>query len=236
MVISIRDLTVEYRVGAESFPALDVPSWDVAEGAQVAISGPSGSGKSTLLNVVAGLLKPTTGSVEVCGHALERMGEAARDRFRAAKVSYIFQTFNLLEGYTALENVLLGAAFSPGRFHRDQARELLARVGLARRERHHPSKLSIGEQQRVAIARALARKPALILADEPTGSLDPRHAEGVVTLLREACREHDCALVVVSHETRVAQAFDTRVDFMTLNRALAGAPSGAADAAKGGAS
>jgi putative ABC transport system ATP-binding protein len=199
MVISVKKLTVEYRAGAESFAALDVPSWEVGDREQVAISGPSGSGKSTLLNVIAGLLSPTSGSVEVCGQQLAGLGESARDRFRAAHVSYIFQTFNLLEGYTALENVLLGASFSPGRFDRVHARALLEKVGLTHRLSHYPSKLSIGEQQRVAIARALAKEPQLILADEPTGSLDPRHAAGVVTLLRDACREHGCALVVVSH-------------------------------------
>ncbi len=222
MVISIRNLTVEYRAGAEPFLALDVPNWEVGDEEQVAISGPSGSGKSTLLNVVAGLLAPTSGSVVVCGTELSDLGEAERDRFRAAHVSYIFQTFNLLQGYTAIENVLVGAAFSHGGVNRTQARELLAKVGLAHREHYYPSKLSIGEQQRVAIARALARKPKLILADEPTGSLDPKHAAGVVELLREACREHRCALVVVSHEMKIAEAFDRRVDFMTLNRALNG--------------
>jgi putative ABC transport system ATP-binding protein len=225
MVISVKNLTVEYRAGAESFLALDVPAWEVAEHEQVAISGPSGSGKSTLLNVVAGLLAPTGGSVEVCGRQLAGLGEAERDRFRAAHVSYIFQTFNLLEGYTALENVLLGASFSAGRLDRAQAHALLEKVGLTHRLNHYPSKLSIGEQQRVAIARALAKKPQLILADEPTGSLDPRHAAGVVKLLRDACREHGCALVVVSHETKVVAVFDTRVNFLDLNHALAGAAS-----------
>jgi putative ABC transport system ATP-binding protein len=222
MVVSLHELVVEFRVGAERIQVLDRPSWSVDDGEQVALFGPSGSGKSTLLNVVAGLLAPTAGSVIVCGQELSRLGEAERDRFRAAHVSYIFQTFNLMQGYTALENVLIGAAFSPGRFHRDQARALLGRVGLSHRENYYPSKLSIGEQQRVAIARALAKKPKLILADEPTGSLDPRHAEGVVSLLREACREHGCALVIVSHETKIADAFDRREDFLRLNRALAG--------------
>ena len=222
MVISVRGLVVEYRAGAEPFLALDVPVWDVDDTEQVAISGPSGSGKSTLLNVVAGLLAPTAGSVVVCGQELSGLGEAERDRFRATHVSYIFQTFNLLLGYTALENVLVGAAFSRGGVGRAGARELLDKVGLAHRTHCYPSKLSIGEQQRVAIARALARKPKLILADEPTGSLDPKHAAGVVELLREACREHACALVVVSHEAKIAGAFDRQVDFMQLNRALAG--------------
>ena len=221
MVVAIQDLTVDYIIGAETLRILDVPAWDVGPREQVVLWGPSGSGKSTLLNVVAGLLRPTRGRVQVCGQELSGLGEARRDRFRARYISYIFQTFNLLEGYTALENVLMGSAFSPGKVDRAQAHRLLDQVGLAHRAKHRPSALSIGEQQRVAIARALAKEPELILADEPTGSLDPRHAAGVMTLLRNACHEHHCALIVVSHETTIADTFEKRIDFMSLNRALA---------------
>ena len=222
MVILLRDLTVEYRNGGESFLALDVPLWEVAEGEQVAVSGPSGSGKSTLLNIVAGLLAPSSCSVQVCGRELAGLGEAERDHFRAAHIAYIFQTFNLLQGYTALENVLLGATFSPEPTDRATAKALLEKVGLGRRLKNVPAQLSIGEQQRVAIARALVKRPKLILADEPTGSLDPRHAAGVIALLRETCGESGCALIVVSHEPGIVSAFDRKVDFMSLNRALAG--------------
>ena len=221
MVVAIQDLTVDYSIGAETLRVLDVPAWDVGPQEQVVLWGPSGSGKSTLLNVVAGLLRPTRGRVEVCGQEISGFGEAQRDRFRARHISYIFQTFNLLAGYTALENVLMGAAFSSKRVDRAQALHLLEQVGLGHRARHRPSALSIGEQQRVAIARALAKEPELILADEPTGSLDPRHAAGVATLLRNACQEHGCALIVVSHEATVAQTFEKRVEFMSLNHALA---------------
>lgn len=226
MVISVENLAVEYPSGGETLRVLDIALWQVQESELVAISGPSGSGKSTLLNVVAGLLTATRGRVTVCGRELSQLGESERDRFRAANVAYIFQTFNLLQGYTTLENVLLGAAFSQPRITRIQAQSLLDEVGLARRANHYPSQLSIGEQQRVAIARALAKRPRLILADEPTGSLDPRHAGEVVRLLREACAEHKCALVVVSHETSVVEAFPRRVDFLQLNRAFA-SPGGA---------
>lgn len=225
MIVRIRDLAVEYHHGGESLRVADIPAWDVAEGEQVAVSGPSGSGKSTLLNVVAGLLVPTSGTVTVCGVELTALGEAGRDRFRAAHVAYIFQTFNLLQGYTATENVLLGATFSPTRPDRAVATALLERVGLAARLDYRPSEMSIGEQQRVAVARALIKRPKLILADEPTGSLDPRHAAEVVTLLRDACREHGCALIVVTHEAGIAAAFDQQVNFLELNRALA-APGG----------
>ncbi len=226
MVIAIENLQMTYHLGAETVRVLDLPDWKVGPREQVVLWGPSGTGKSTLLNVLAGLLRPTDGHVRVCGQELTTLSEAQLDRFRAKHISYIFQTFNLLEGYTALENVLMGAAFSPNRLDRPRAGKLLEQVGLGRRTHHRPSALSIGEQQRVAIARALAKSPELILADEPTGSLDPHHAEGVVRLLCDACREHQCALVVVSHETTVAEAFDRRVDFVELNRTLA--PTGGA--------
>ena len=226
MVVSTRNLVLEYRLGAETLRVLDIPSWDLGDGEQVAISGPSGSGKSTLLNLVAGLALLTSGSLVVCDHDVTRLSEAERDRFRAAHLAYIFQTFNLLQGYTALENVLLGAAFGPVRADRASATALLERVGLGARLRHLPAEMSIGEQQRVAVARALVKRPQLILADEPTGSLDPRHAAEVVALLRDACRERGCALVVVTHETSIAAAFDRRLDFRELNRALA-TPGGA---------
>ncbi len=221
MLISIKNLKVEYRIGAETLTVLDVPDWKVDEHEQLAISGPSGSGKSTLLNVIAGLLPATSGSINVCGCELSKMGETERDHFRAANIAYIFQTFNLLQGYTALENVLLGATFSPGKPDRGYAKELLAQVGLGKRLKHYPSEMSIGEQQRVAIARALVKKPKLILADEPTGSLDPFHAGEVIRLLRDASREHGCALMTVSHEMGIVSGFEQRVDFLKLNRACA---------------
>ena len=221
MVIKIEHLKVDYRNGGESFTVVDIPSWHVSQTEQVAISGPSGSGKSTLLHVIAGLLQPSSGSVQVCGQELAAVGEAERDRFRARSIGYIFQSFNLLQGYTAIENVLLGMTFSPRKPHRQDAVELLKQVGLAHRLTHYPAQMSIGEQQRVAIARALVKRPELILADEPTGSLDPRHTGEVVTKLRQVCREHGCTLVVVSHEQEVVGAFERQVSFMELNRAFA---------------
>ncbi|MHC4778122.1 MAG: ABC transporter ATP-binding protein [Planctomycetota bacterium] len=228
MLITIKDLTLEYRSGAESLKVLDIPEWSVDKGEQVAISGPSGSGKSTLINVISGLLSPTAGSVQVAGTELTALGEAERDRFRARTIGYIFQNFNLLQGYTALENVLLGLTFSSRKVDRGAARELLAAVGLSQRMTHYPSELSIGEQQRVAIARALAKKPELLLADEPTGSLDPLHTADVVAKLREISRDFGCTLIVVSHEEEVVSSFDKKVSFLELNRAFAPVQGGGA--------
>ena len=225
-IIELNALKVWYALEGESLTVLDIPAWHVDEGEQVALFGPSGCGKSTLLHVIAGLLTPSAGTVRVCGRELTAMGEAERDRFRARHIGYIFQNFNLLQGYTALENVLMGMTFSPETPDRGLAKALLAEVGLSHRLKHYPAQMSIGEQQRVAIARALAKKPELILADEPTGSLDPVHSSGVVTSLRAACRKHGCSLLVVSHERDVIAAFDTRVSFLELNHAFAvkGAP------------
>ena len=221
MIVETNDLILQYGSGSESCPILSVPHWDLQPQEQVAISGPSGSGKSTFLNVLAGLLVPQDGQVSVCGQDLTRLGEAQRDRFRARHIGYIFQTFNLLQGYSALENVLLGATFAHQAVDRPHIRALLERVGLGHRLHHRPAHLSIGEQQRVAIARALAKRPELILADEPTGSLDPRHTREIVQLLRDVCRDEHCSLVVVSHESAVVGAFERRDDFLTVNRAFA---------------
>jgi ABC-type lipoprotein export system ATPase subunit len=220
MIVTLKDLVVEYRMADETLRVLDIPMWSVGKGAQVAISGPSGSGKSTLLNIIAGLLVPTEGTVMVAGSELTRLNEAERDCFRADSIGCIFQNFNLLQGYTALENVLMGMTFSSQKSDGKEARELLSMVGLSHRMDHYPRELSIGEQQRVAIARAIAKKPGLILADEPTGSLDPLHTEGVILKLREVSSSLGCTLIVVSHEQEVVSDFEERVSFLELNQAF----------------
>ncbi len=224
MVLQLKELLVEYELGTSRFTVVDIGQWSLDKGVQVAIFGPSGCGKSTLLHVIAGLLAPNRGQVTVCGKDLMSMSESDLDHFRAAHIGYIFQDFNLLQGYTAAENVLIGMTFSRQSADKHRAGELLERVGLSHRMKHRPAELSIGERQRVAIARALARKPELILADEPTGSLDPVHAREVVKLLREACREYGCSLIVVSHDPGVVGSFDASVPFMELNRAFAASP------------
>ncbi|MBU0994922.1 MAG: ABC transporter ATP-binding protein [Proteobacteria bacterium] len=221
MTITIDHLKVEYHNGGELLTILDIPFWHVKKGEQISISGPSGSGKSTLLHIIAGLLQPNKGSVQVCGQELTQLGEVKRDRFRAKSIGYIFQNFNLLQGFTALENVLLGMTFSAEKPHRQAAIDLLKEMGLDNRLKHYPSQMSIGEQQRVAIARALVKKPDIILADEPTGSLDPLHTGSVIVKLRQACEEQGCTLIIVSHEKEVVSAFEKQVCFLELNRAFA---------------
>lgn len=221
MVVEVTNLQMTYQVGNTAVTVLDIPHWRVEDGMQIALHGSSGCGKSTLLHLLAGLVLPTQGTVRVCGEDLTQLSEVARDAIRAQAVSIIFQQFNLMQGYTALENVLLGMTFGPHAVDRTHANDLLDLVGLTHRRQHYPRQLSIGEQQRVAIARALARRPALLLADEPTGSLDPRHTDEVVRLLQQVCAQCGCALVLVSHDTRVVQAFSHQVAFLDLNRAFA---------------
>ena len=140
-----------------------------------------------------------------------RLFEPGRDRFRAEKIGYVFQTFNLLHGFTALENVMLGMTFARGKKDASRARKLLERVGLSHRLQHKPSKLSVGEQQRVAVARALANRPRLLLADEPTANVDPSNQQRVIDLIRGTCDEENVALLMVTHEMEVANQFK-RVD------------------------
>jgi len=218
-LLELRDVKKGYRAPDGDFQqVLDVPAFDLEARAEVALAGSSGSGKTTLLNVIAGLLRPDTGSVRFDGVEVSALGEAARDAWRARNVGYVFQSFHLLGGYTALENVVLGMTFGPGA-DRKFARELLERLELGHRLNHRPSQLSIGQQQRVALARALANRPRLVLADEPTGNLDPRHALEALGLLRGLCTEVGAALLVVSHDTRVLGSFERRLDLAELNRA-----------------
>jgi putative ABC transport system ATP-binding protein len=147
------------------------------------------------------------------------LSEVERDRFRAQNLGYVFQTFNLLQGYTALENVLLGMMFGPGP-DRSVARALLDELGLGDRLDYRPAQLSIGQQQRVALARALANRPRLVLADEPTGNLDAHHSGEALRMIRDACREHDAALLLVTHDEAVLTQFERVVDLADINRAM----------------
>jgi putative ABC transport system ATP-binding protein len=195
-----------------------VPAFSLAAGEQLALRGESGSGKTTFLNLIAGILAPDEGRIEIDGVNAADLSEPQRDRMRAEKLGYIFQTFNLLQGYTAIENVVLGMAFGKGADRR-RARELLERVGLGHHLRHYPRQLSTGQQQRVAVARALANRPMLVLADEPTGNLDRRHALESLRLIREVCRENGAALLLVSHDDHVLGQFESVKEFTSINLA-----------------
>jgi putative ABC transport system ATP-binding protein len=207
-LLELRDLKKTYASpDGETTTVVDVRHFVVAPGEQVALRGESGSGKTTLLNLIAGLLTPDGGQILLDGTDMARLSEPARDHLRAQTLGYVFQTFNLLQGYTALENVLLGMMFGPGPDPR-YARELLERVGLGDRLRYRPRALSVGQQQRVAVARALANRPRLLLADEPTGNLDPVRAVEAIDLIRGICEESGAALLLVSHDPRILERFD----------------------------
>ncbi len=201
-------------------PILDIERFAVAAGEQVVMIGKSGCGKTTLLHIISGITRADEGVIEIDGLNIAGLAESARDRFRADKLGYIFQTFNLLPAFSALENVLLGMAFATGRLDAVRGRHLLERVGLGHRMTHKPTMLSVGEQQRVAVARALANRPKLLLADEPTANVDTRHQQQIIDLIRETCREESVALVLVTHTPDVARQFDRVENLEEFNRAV----------------
>lgn len=198
---------------------VDVPSFALEAGEQVALRGSSGCGKTTLLHLIAGILQAESGNIRIDGQEMTKLSEAGRDQLRARNIGYVFQTFNLLQGYTALENVLLGMMFGKGR-DAARAQAILERVGLGDRMHYRPRQLSVGQQQRVAVARALANHPKLVLADEPTGNLDPHHAREALALVRDICRENGAALLLVSHDEGVLAQFERAVDFTEINVCL----------------
>jgi ABC-type lipoprotein export system ATPase subunit len=193
----------------------------LSAGSCTVLRGRSGSGKTTLLNLIAGVTVPTAGNILVGGTDVFALSEARRDRFRAAHVGYVFQTFNLLAALSALENVMLAMMFAGVVPHRDQrghAGDLLARLGLSERLAHKPAQLSRGEQQRVAIARALANSPPLLLADEPCASLDARTADEVLAIFLAVCRQDNKTLLLVSHDEAALGEADQVIDMAELNR------------------
>jgi len=204
-VIRVRDL-VRRHGEVEVLRGID---FAIAPGEFVALTGPSGAGKSTLLQILGGLDRGYAGTVEVFGKDLARLGERELAAYRNREVGFVFQAFNLVEGLSALDNVLLPATFGRGvRADRGRARALLERVGLGAKAERLPSELSGGEKQRVALARALLFSPRLVLADEPTGALDEENARGVIAILCELCREGGITAVVASHERAVREAAD----------------------------
>jgi putative ABC transport system ATP-binding protein len=218
-VLELRDVKKSYPLPAGGVHlVLDLPAFDLQAREQVALEGPSGTGKTTFLNCCAGILKPDQGSVKVDGRDIAALKESEGDALRGRALGYVFQTFNLLQGLSALENVEMAMRLGAG-LDRKRALALLERVGLADKLGHRPSQLSAGQQQRVAVARALANRPALVLADEPTGNLDAESAQEALDLLREACTEAQAALLVVSHDPRVLGRFRKRLALADLNRA-----------------
>ncbi|MEE8106768.1 MAG: ABC transporter ATP-binding protein [Planctomycetota bacterium] len=213
----------------EKHTVVRVPEFALDAGAHIALQGSSGSGKTTFLHLIAGILAADNGRIRIAGEEITGLSEAERDRARAQHIGYVFQTFNLLQGYTALENVTLAMRFGAG-VDRAKAESLLERVGLGDRMAYRPRQLSVGQQQRVAVARALANGPQLVLADEPTGNLDRTHAFEAVDLIREVCRENEAALLLVSHDAAILDRFEDRRAFTDVNQTGDGQQSGMAGA------
>ena len=204
MILQVRDLVMRLRSGGREVAILDGVSLDVAARETVAVTGPSGSGKSTLLGLIAGLDRPTAGSIVLDGVEITTLDENRLARLRRDRVGFVFQSYHLIPTLTAIENVAMPLELA-GRPHRlERARELLDAVGLVGRADHYPSQLSGGEQQRVAIARALALRPPLVLADEPTGNLDSATGAQIIELLLALNREHGSTLVLVTHDEALA--------------------------------
>ena len=217
MLLEIEGLKKSYvSPDGEKNVVVNIPRFNLKEGQQTALEGQSGSGKTTFLNLIAGILQADEGKIVLNGNELSALSESSRDRLRADTIGYVFQTFNLLQGYTALENVALGMMFGPGADY-DRAKKLLERVGLGDRLNYRPRQMSVGQQQRVAVARALANKPKLVLADEPTGNLDHRNAKESLKLIREACTENGAALLLVSHDREVLSAFENVRNLSDIN-------------------
>ena len=210
VLIRVRGLTKEFRLGKTLVRALKGVSLDIYRGEYLSIMGPSGSGKSTLFNLVGGLDRPTSGEVEVAGCDLTKLTSRQLAYFRGNHIGYVFQSYNLLPAYSAVANVAMPLLFS-GKPYPEAVRcaeEVLDRVGLGHRFHHRPDELSGGQQQRVAIARALANSPAIILADEPTGNLDLHTGEEIIQLLHRLSKETGVTVITATHDHKMLDVSD----------------------------
>ncbi len=204
-MISVQNLGMQLRAGSHLVTILDGITFEVPEKQVVAIVGPSGSGKSTLLGLMAGLDKPTAGTIQLNGFDITALTETQLAHFRREYIGYIFQSFHLIPTLTAMENVALPLDLSGEPLAANRAEELLAAVGLQDRQHHYPVQLSGGEQQRVAVARAFACRPPILLADEPTGNLDSGTGQVVIDLLLKLNQDHGSTLVLVTHDSNLAE-------------------------------
>jgi len=206
--VFLEDVSKTYRMGEVEVHALKEVSLTVTKGEFVVVLGPSGSGKTTMLNCVGGIDSPTSGTIVVGGKDISRLNEKELTKFRRDTVGFIFQFFNLIPTLTARENVEFALDLVP-KEKRGSALDVLDQLGLGDRANHFPSQLSGGEQQRVAVARALAKRPPVVLCDEPTGELDFDTGKMILRLMRDIARQEDCNFLVVTHNSAIAQMADT---------------------------
>lgn len=224
-IIEIKGLRKVYKIGSEKVIALDNVTLSVQKGEICCLLGTSGSGKSTLLNMIAGLEKPTKGSILIRGQRIDKMNEKMLAKFRQANMGFVFQAYNLLPALTAVENVALPLTFKRVRKKEriSRAKEMLKLVGLASHMNHKPTQMSGGQQQRVGIARAFVSAPPVMLADEPTGNLDSRTTKDVMHMMVDMVRENDQTLLIVTHDhdvalyaDRIIHILDGNIDYIEL--------------------
>ena len=213
-LIEIRDLKKIYKMGTEKVVALGGINLDIYEGEILCLLGTSGSGKSTLLNMVAGLDKPTSGTISIGGIHIEKLSESQVTKFRRLNVGFIFQSYNLIKNLSAMDNVSLGLIFKGvSKKKRDElAKDILEKVGLGERLHHKPNEMSGGQQQRVSIAHAFVDAPKIIFADEPTGNLDTNTSFEVMNLMCEMARKNNQTLIIVTHDVETSIYADRIVD------------------------
>lgn len=218
MIVSIQDLRFHYHHSGPEL--LDIPQWQLQSAEQVFLHGPSGSGKSTLLNLLAGILLPSSGNIEILGKRVNRLSGRQRDKWRAQHIGVVFQQFNLIPYLSAVDNIRLAAYFADSDDAGRRAGELLTALGIDR-SLHHQSagQLSIGQQQRVAIARALINEPELLIVDEPTSALDEHNRQAFMGLLMDQLAQHRTALIFVSHDMSLAESFSRVEQLGEINRA-----------------
>jgi putative ABC transport system ATP-binding protein len=221
-VVVVEDVQMVYRVGKVEVPALRGVDFSVKEGEFVAVIGPSGCGKSTLLHLVGGLLKPTSGRILIEGVSISSVSDFERTEIRRHRMGFVFQSYNLLNTLTARENIALAKRIhGNGQYEDGSARQILRMLGLENKMNHKPWELSGGEQQRVAIARAVINRPAILLADEPTGSLDSENSRMVLNMLRELNSVYGQTIIIITHDPEAASTADRIIemrDGKILNR------------------
>ena len=218
-IIEIKNLRKVYKIGNEKVVALDSISLTVQKGEICCLLGTSGSGKSTLLNMIAGLEKPTKGTIMICGQHIEKMNEKMLAKFRQAYMGFVFQSYNLLPSLTAVENVALPLTFKRVRKKERirRAKDMLEKVGLGTHMNHKPTQMSGGQQQRVGIARAFVAAPTVMLADEPTGNLDSRTTKDVMHMMVDMIRSNNQTMLIVTHDHDVAMYADRIIHILDGN-------------------
>ena len=210
ILIRVRNLSKIYQLGKTTVYALRDVNLDIFRGEYLSIMGPSGSGKSTLFNMIGALDKPSEGRIEIVGHDLTKLSSRELAYFRGNHIGYVFQAFNLIPAYNAIDNVAMPLIFAGMEYDTavERAKDVLTRVGLAERLTHRPDELSGGQQQRVAIARALSNNPSIILADEPTGNLDLKTGEDIIKLLSQLCQDLGVTVITATHDHKMLASSD----------------------------